>query len=683
MEQCIKSLLEQTLRDIEIICIDDGSTDSSSEIIEEKALADERIRIIHQSNSGLSKTRNEGLKVAKGKYVYFIDSDDFLDKDGLEQLYHIAESEALDALLFNGRIIYEEGVDKEHCGFSENHYIKKKDYSEPRLGLDFLVDVSNEYTVNMGLIFFRRAFLYENALMFYEGILHEDNLFMFQAICASERISHTPIIIFNYRVRPGSIMQKKASYKNCQGYYICYREILLQAMKMELNENQIKSIDRILSRMKASLMDTYSSLPLDERKKVLSLDNAFERKLGESLLLKMQEENINEEKNKTQEELIRVESSISYRLGMAITFPARKFRKKIKRFISCIRKITRNLNFFLEDTNCQILLNKLYVRLSIGKPLVSIIIPAYNAEDTISDAIESLVHQTMRRIEIIVVDDGSVDATCSIVSSVNDRRIHLIKQEKTGAGAARNLGMENALGKYLLFLDADDVFDRRLCEEAYVRAKYDNADVCLYGADRLNLKTNQMEHMGWQLRTWDMPQIRPFPPDQIKNGRLFQMTQGVPWSKMYSKKFVHKHNIKFQNLNNTNDMFFVRMCLALADNLSYVDKPLVLYRYNSGTNTQSLRHKNPTDVAKAFGALKEGLITKGIYDKYERSYINIAIEELLAYYDAMALTESQQALISEVKKANIVSVNNYEETYFYDINKADRFRRLFNEGKIV
>ena len=91
-------------------------------------------------------------------------------------------------------------------------------------------------------------------------------------------------------------------------------------------------------------------------------------------------------------------------------------------------------------------------------PLVSVIIPAYNAEEYISQALSSVLSQTLSDIEVIVVDDGSTDRTASIVEELTHRdgRIRLIRQENQCAGVARNKGMEVAEGKYLYFLDADD-----------------------------------------------------------------------------------------------------------------------------------------------------------------------------------------------------------------------------------
>ena len=91
LERCLDSLINQTLKDIEIICINDGSTDNSSEILKEYAKKDSRIIIINQNNQGISVARNNGMNKAKGKYIGFVDSDDWVDLDFFEKLYKAAE----------------------------------------------------------------------------------------------------------------------------------------------------------------------------------------------------------------------------------------------------------------------------------------------------------------------------------------------------------------------------------------------------------------------------------------------------------------------------------------------------------------------------------------------------------------------------------------------------------------
>ena len=103
LKQCMDSIINQSLKGIEIICVNDGSTDNSLDILKEYS----NIKIINQKNQGLSIARNTGLKYANGEYIYFCDSDDFLQLDALENLYLFAKHNNLDVLYFDGIAFFE------------------------------------------------------------------------------------------------------------------------------------------------------------------------------------------------------------------------------------------------------------------------------------------------------------------------------------------------------------------------------------------------------------------------------------------------------------------------------------------------------------------------------------------------------------------------------------------------
>ena len=110
IRECMYSTVNQTLKDIEIICIDDGSPDNSGTIIDEYASKDSRVRVVHQKNSGVSATRNKGIELAKGEYIKFIDSDDVLDLTACEVCYNKAKSENADIVVHDStNKIYNEG----------------------------------------------------------------------------------------------------------------------------------------------------------------------------------------------------------------------------------------------------------------------------------------------------------------------------------------------------------------------------------------------------------------------------------------------------------------------------------------------------------------------------------------------------------------------------------------------
>ena len=103
LRECMDSLVNQTLKEIEIICVDDGSPDNCGKILDEYAKKDTRIIVIHQKNQGVSAARNAGLDVASGEYITFVDSDDYVDLNTYEKMYNLAKKDEIDILQFKFR----------------------------------------------------------------------------------------------------------------------------------------------------------------------------------------------------------------------------------------------------------------------------------------------------------------------------------------------------------------------------------------------------------------------------------------------------------------------------------------------------------------------------------------------------------------------------------------------------
>lgn len=198
LEKCLNSLLSQSLRDIEIICIDDGSTDNSLDILNKFAQNDKRIKVLTQKNKGQSVARNVGIRVAKGEYIGFIDSDDWADENMFEKLYKNANKYDSDISMCSISV-YDE---------------KTGEYStkDPYLTLDlFPSSFENRafnYIDTLDFIFricvtpwnkiYRREFLIEKNLFFIEGLNFEDNVFNLQTFVEAEKVSliKEPLVVY-------------------------------------------------------------------------------------------------------------------------------------------------------------------------------------------------------------------------------------------------------------------------------------------------------------------------------------------------------------------------------------------------------------------------------------------------------------------------------------------------------
>ena len=162
--EAIRSVQDQTLPEFEIICTDDASTDRTLSCITDCSASDERIVIIeHDINSGASKSRNDAIKRARGKYICFLDSDDRLRPEALKKLYDISEENNLDLLTFSGETFIEDDFIRPE-GFQESFYMRKNDYIGVRRGIDLFSDFirNRDQIGNLCFQFVRRDLFADN-----------------------------------------------------------------------------------------------------------------------------------------------------------------------------------------------------------------------------------------------------------------------------------------------------------------------------------------------------------------------------------------------------------------------------------------------------------------------------------------------------------------------------------------
>ena len=200
LARCLDSVINQTFKDLEIICINDGSEDNSLSILQEYSKKDERIRIINQQNAGLSAVRNVGIDVARGKYISFIDSDDWIDFDFCEKLYNSAEKHSADIAVA--------GIVRVN-GRRKKYFLRfKKETVSRNLQEKFeLCDVPERSYVWNKL--YRLDKLRESRLKFLEGRVFEDIIFTPQVLYSLDRLVTVPGTFYYYRKNPNSIVMTK------------------------------------------------------------------------------------------------------------------------------------------------------------------------------------------------------------------------------------------------------------------------------------------------------------------------------------------------------------------------------------------------------------------------------------------------------------------------------------------
>lgn len=254
---CLDSVLDNEIDNYEVVCIDDGSTDGSSVILKEYSNKHPNIKIINQENKGLSAARNVGIKASKGEYVFFIDSDDWLESGALDVLAKSISGE--DMICFNGRRFFEDGTaENPDTGIIEEGLTGWEYYNK------YALIPKKFHFVCVVLRLYKRTFLLEHNLFFEEGVFHEDNLFTPLACLKARRVKVIPHSVYVYRIRPGSITQSANSKR--------LFDLVKVANKLAAFFIPIKDIDkRTVYREIAG--EYFKGFMSEERKKHGNIDN--------------------------------------------------------------------------------------------------------------------------------------------------------------------------------------------------------------------------------------------------------------------------------------------------------------------------------------------------------------------------------------------------------------------------
>lgn len=218
LRECLDSVLNQTLTDIEIICINDGSTDNSLQILEEYAAKDERIKIINQENKGLACARNTGINNATGKYIFFLDSDDYLLPNVISELYDNAQNFDVDILMSKCKAFADNDSANAYTfkRVSElNKYLDYKEAFNVQVTKENFINVINNYPcVSCGSLY-KLDFLNKNNIRFIDKkVIHEDNGFFLKTFAMKPKVSFLNIDSIMYRIRSKSISYESQKNEN-------------------------------------------------------------------------------------------------------------------------------------------------------------------------------------------------------------------------------------------------------------------------------------------------------------------------------------------------------------------------------------------------------------------------------------------------------------------------------------
>lgn len=257
LDEGIRSVLNQSFKDIEIIAVNDGSSDNSLDILNSFAKKDDRLFVIDLlKNRGQSAARNEGLKKAEGKYIYFFDGDDILKENAFKIIYNEAEDNDLDVLNFDAETFDQD----EKLDFNPNY--DRSDEIPDRIFdgkeyFDYLV-MNNLLSVSTPLNLIRRNFLIEKNLKFIEGIIHEDEIYIVGLYIVAEKVKHIDKVLYKRRIRSNSTMTTKKTKYNL----ISYLRVINELIKVYYQKHKSKAVELKINSLFSSILFTSYNIGL-------------------------------------------------------------------------------------------------------------------------------------------------------------------------------------------------------------------------------------------------------------------------------------------------------------------------------------------------------------------------------------------------------------------------------------
>ncbi len=251
---------------------------------------------------------------------------------------------------------------------------------------------------------------------------------------------------------------------------------------------------------------------------------------------------------------------------------------------------------------------------------ISVIIPMYKCADYLDGLFDMVCRQSLKDIEIICVIDGPDEAIRSIVDerAKTDERIISIVQDHRGAGAARNTGLKEAHGKYLLFLDADDLFETHMCEKMYGEAQKWDADVvmCTY-TETNEWKKTRTENVGFNLS--QLPPGCVINPSEVPY--LLCRVIGAPWNKLFKHSLIKEYNLSFSETRMMNDEFFVSTAIVSAKRLVTIHEDLLtVRRYINDKSISSNRSEYTQDFTPVMEHLYNWIVSNGKWELLQEGY---------------------------------------------------------------
>ena len=305
-------------------------------------------------------------------------------------------------------------------------------------------------------------------------------------------------------------------------------------------------------------------------------------------------------------------------------------------------------------------------------PKVSIIIPIYNVEKYLRQSVDSAINQTLKDIEIICIDDCSTDNSYEILKEYaqKDSRIKLIKQSKNqGQGVARNVGLVQAQGEYVMFLDPDDWYELDACKRAYEKIKSGNNDFVIFDFYEYIDKNGKKEVANY--RTKPFKEFAKKSEFDLKQVSANFLNNSYVWCMIFSRKFLIENDIKFAELYLCEDVPFLMKSIVCSTSVNILEEPL--YNYRIRKTSSSFKVCNLGETIEARKIELNIVLNSEFRDIYIEKYINYCVLILTEWYNSFSIKKGdKQQRYQMFREFFLDFFENYgsylkEESYEYKI----------------
>ena len=299
---------------------------------------------------------------------------------------------------------------------------------------------------------------------------------------------------------------------------------------------------------------------------------------------------------------------------------------------------------------------------------ISIIVPIYNAEKYLNKCIDSLVNQTKKELEFILINDGSTDSSEDIIKSYKDKRIKYFKNKNQGIGKTRNFGIDKATGKYLMFLDSDDYLDINACEKLYNKAIKEKSDLVVFDFYRVEDTLKEVT-------------INNFKSSSLKeNPNLLLDINLGPCNKLIKRELIDKNNTRFNEELKYEDTPFVTEIIKNANKISKLNEYLHYYVIHSNSET-TVRDERVFDIIKIIDIIrnqyKDEKYMEDIVNKLTvRTFTNYTIQQRVQKDLKVGMKFIDEAF-SYMKK----NIPNYKNNKYYETRGI--LRRTIEKNKFI